>query len=70
MRGILASEVLMPTDDKTMVHVQMENSLVGRLDDFRFSKRFPSRSAAMKYLLNWALERSPEPAPEELRRWG
>jgi hypothetical protein len=31
--------------------------LLKRVDDFRFRNRFASRAAAIKWLLEWALER-------------
>jgi hypothetical protein len=36
--------------------------LIERLDDFRFKNRFESRAAAVKWLLDWALEKNPKRA--------
>lgn len=69
MRAILASGVVMPADKKPLVNVLMEPERLARVDDFRYSHRFKSRAAAIKYLIEWALERSPEPTPEEVARW-
>lgn len=44
-----------------MLHLVVEEDLRERLDDFRFKHRFTSRSAAMKWLLNWALTQDPKP---------
>lgn len=69
MRAILVSEVLMPPDKKPLVNVLMEPELLARVDDFRFTHRFKSRAAAIKYLLDWALVRSPEPTLGDHERW-
>jgi hypothetical protein len=68
MSAILESEVLVAAD-KTLVHTLMEPALLERVDDFRFSRRFKSRAAAMKYLLSWALDREPQPTPADHERW-
>jgi len=68
MRAILASEVLVPTDTK-MVTTLIDVDLLARIDDFRFSRRFKSRAAAMKYLMDWALQREPEPSLADHERW-
>jgi len=34
--------------------------LIAQLDEFRFSQRFESRAAAVKWLLTWALAKRPE----------
>ncbi len=49
-----------------LVNVLMEPDMIERLDDFRFEKRFPSRAAAIKWLLTWALDQDPEVKPAEL----
>jgi hypothetical protein len=69
MRAILASGVAMPADKKPLVNVLMEPELLARVDDFRYSRRFKSRAAAIKYLMDWALTRNPQPSPEEVARW-
>lgn len=68
MGAILESEVLVAAD-KTLVHTLLEAALLERIDDFRYAHRFPSRAAAMKYLLNWSLEKAPVPTAEERVRW-
>jgi hypothetical protein len=68
MRGIVTPEVVMPADAK-LVNTLIDVDLLARIDDFRFSRRFKSRAAAMKYLMSWALERSPEPTPADHERW-
>ena len=41
---------------KPLINLVMDPKLVERIDDFRFANRFPSRAAAIKWLLNWALD--------------
>lgn len=33
--------------------------LLKRIDDFRYEQRFPTRAAAIKWLLDWALLQKP-----------
>lgn len=68
MRAILASEVSMPADTK-LVTTLIDVDLLTRIDDFRFTRRFKSRAAAMKYLMDFALTYGPEPTPEDRERW-
>jgi hypothetical protein len=49
------------SDEKQMIHMRMEQSILKRLDDFRFKHRFESRSDAARWLLNWALDQKPKP---------
>jgi hypothetical protein len=58
----------MPADTK-LVTTLIDADLLAQIDDFRFGKRFKSRAAAMKFLMAWALERSPEPTPSDRERW-
>lgn len=44
-----------------MIHMRMEGPLLRRIDDFRFNNRFPTRAAAIKWLLDWALKQNPTP---------
>jgi hypothetical protein len=45
----------------------IDEDLLRDLDDFRFEHRFPSRAAAVKWLLNEALRRRFRPSPDEVR---
>jgi metal-responsive CopG/Arc/MetJ family transcriptional regulator len=49
------------SDEKQMIHMRMDQSILKRLDDFRFKHRFQSRSDAARWLLNWALDQKPKP---------
>ena len=69
MAAILESEVLVPADKKPLINVLMEPDLLARIDDFRFTHRFKSRAAAMKYLLDWAILQRPSPTPADHERW-
>jgi metal-responsive CopG/Arc/MetJ family transcriptional regulator len=42
--------------DKKMIHLQLEQELVNRLDDFRFSHRIDNRTDVIRLLLDWALK--------------
>ena len=44
------------TDNKQMVHMRLDQSLVKRLEDFRFKHRFDSRSEAARWLMKAALD--------------
>ena len=50
-----------------MLTFVIEPDLLKRLDDFRFKHRFPSRAAAIKWLLIFALDQRPKPLVEEER---
>lgn len=47
--------------DKPLLNFVIEPDLLKRLDDYRFKHRFPSRAAAIKWLLDWALRQNPKP---------
>jgi hypothetical protein len=45
--------------DKNLLNFLVDTELLKRLDDFRFKHRFESRAAAIKWLLDWALNQKP-----------
>jgi hypothetical protein len=49
------------SSEKQFLHFVIEPVLLERLDDFRFKHRFPTRAAAIKWLLNWGLGQKPAP---------
>ena len=51
-------------DDKQMVHMRLGQPLLKRLDDFRFKKRFASRSEAARWLMKAALDAKLAPKGE------
>ena len=54
----------MPATDKPYLNFIVEPGLLKRLDDFRYKHRFPTRAAAIKWLLDWALDQKPVPSKE------
>jgi len=54
----------MPASDKPYLNFVVEPQLLKRVDDFRFKNRFPTRAAAIKWLLSWALDQKPTPEKE------
>jgi hypothetical protein len=51
--------------DKPLLNFVIEPDLLKRVDDFRFKHRFPTRAAAIKWLLDWALNQKPAPPKGE-----
>ena len=49
----------MPPSDKPYLNFVIEPDLLKRVDDFRYKQRFPTRAAAVKWLLDWALNQKP-----------
>jgi len=48
----------MPSE-KPFLSFVIDDAQLKRLDDFRFKHRFASRAAAIKWLLDWALDQKP-----------
>ena len=46
------------SEEKQFVNLPFDAVQLKRIDDFRFKHRFPSRTAAIKWLLDWALTQS------------
>jgi hypothetical protein len=71
MVAILESGVAMPTDKtkQPVVNLALAPEFLAQIDEYRFERRFRSRVAAMKYLLDWALQHNPEPTPADHERW-
>ena len=46
-----------------MLHIQMDEALLSKLDDFRFKNRFESRSEAVRWLVSEALDKKLAPKP-------
>lgn len=58
--------------NRNLLNFIVDDSLLKRIEDFRFKNRFPTRAAAIKWLLDWALKQKPSvrslvPEPEEDR---
>ena len=48
------------TESKQPVHLLLEHALLEKIDDFRFKNRFESRTAAIRWLLDWAVSQKPK----------
>jgi metal-responsive CopG/Arc/MetJ family transcriptional regulator len=48
-------------DEKQMIHMRFDAALLERVDSFRFRHRFESRTAAIEWLVQWALKQKPKP---------
>lgn len=48
---------------KPMLTFVIDDALLRRIDDYRFEHRFESRAAAIKWLMEWALDQTPQPSP-------
>ena len=44
---------------KPLLSFVIDEELLKRIDDFRFANRFPTRSGAITWLLEWALSKNP-----------
>ena len=45
--------------EKPFLSFVIEPDLLKRIDDFRYKQRFPTRAAAIKWLLDFALNQKP-----------
>jgi hypothetical protein len=62
--GYAGSMHTMPPRTGPILNFVVDDDLIRRLDDFRYTRRFPSRAAAVKALLRWALDQQPDLTPE------
>jgi metal-responsive CopG/Arc/MetJ family transcriptional regulator len=46
--------------ERKMIHLQLEQDLLNKLDDFRFQNRLENRTEAIRFLLDWALKQNPK----------
>ena len=44
---------------KQAIHLFLDGETLAKIEEYRFSRRFPSRAAAILNLLNWALSHPP-----------
>lgn len=51
-----------PPEGASLLHINVPQGLLRRLDDFRFKNKFPSRTEALKWLIDWALKQKPSVA--------
>lgn len=45
---------------KPFLSFVIDTELLNKVDDFKFKNRFTSRAAAIKWLLEWALNQNPK----------
>ncbi len=48
------------TKDTRLINSVMSEDLIKRVDDFRFGNRFNSRAEAMRFLMEWSLDKGAE----------
>lgn len=48
-----------------LLNFVVPEELLNRIDDFRFQWRFSTRAAAIKWLIDWALNQAPKPPPQD-----
>lgn len=58
----------MPSDKPKIMFV-LEKKLLKDIDNFRFKHHFPSRAAAVKWLIRYALDQKPVPKFEDDDDW-
>jgi Arc/MetJ-type ribon-helix-helix transcriptional regulator len=57
-------------DKNKMINIAIPESLLERVEDFRFEQRFKTRAEAIRYLMEWALDRNPQkPNKKEVQKW-
>src|SRR5215204_1192708 len=54
---------------RPLVNLLMDPEEIDQIDEFRYDNRFPSRAAAIKYLIFTRLEQQPTPTREEWARF-
>lgn len=51
-------------EERRYVNVLFDETVLQKLDDFRFRHRFPSRTEAIRWLVGWALNEKPVPTAD------
>lgn len=49
---------------KQAIHLFLDAETLAKIEEYRYSRRFPSRAAAILNLLNWALSHPPAEPPK------
>lgn len=57
---------VMPSN-KPMLHIVMGDDRLDQIDEYQHRQRFPSRSATIVALLDWALAQNPDLQPSRRR---
>jgi len=50
--------------EDVFLNIKVDQDLMDRIDDFRFLRRFDTRAQAVRFLLNYALDKCPDPKEE------
>ena len=53
------------TAEKQYVNLLLDDKMLAQIDDFRFKRRFPSRTEAIRWLIKAALTARLAPAKEQ-----
>jgi len=54
----------MAEKDKQFLSIEVERELLDRIDSYRFARKFYTRAEAVRYLLDYALKKDPDPEKE------
>ncbi len=46
---------------KTYLHIPISKELMEKIDNYRFDKRFSTKSDAVRFLLEYAIKQNPKP---------
>lgn len=50
--------------DKPILNFIVDPVMLRRIDDYRYRNRFPTRAAAVKWLIEYAIKQNPRPDEE------
>jgi metal-responsive CopG/Arc/MetJ family transcriptional regulator len=54
------------TEGRMYLSVLLDKRMIKEIDNFRFTRRFPSRTEAIRWLLAYALKQKPKPEKEKV----
>lgn len=46
--------------DANFINMRFTDATLQEIEDYRFTHRFPSRTAAIRFLIEWALKQQPK----------
>ncbi len=52
--------MIKPIEDKQILNLALQGKLLERIDEYRFKRKFNTRSEAIRYLLEYALKQNPD----------
>jgi hypothetical protein len=53
-------DILFAMKDANFINMRFSDVTLQAIEDFRFANRFPSRTAAIRFLVEWALKQQPQ----------